>query len=247
MQPGAQFRKVWRVRNDAAVPWPPEVELVFVGGTDLMGSDAAMPVRGGVPPGGEIDVSIPALVAPAREGAVEAFWRLRRVTVGGQPDGTKFGMRLKAAIIVKSEAKNSSGSSDDAEGGAAADSDGFQLVDAPAERKSEKSAPAAPAGVLEPFHAAGWTGNDALLLKLLKKTGGNVERVHSKLHKKHAKGKVANRLLDVGLAGGVGFAGSFEHPGGVDFAGGSEPPPAPPLDAAPAGEALPSAPPLKEA
>jgi N-acetylmuramoyl-L-alanine amidase len=89
LAPGASFVKTWRLRNTGATSWGPEYRFAFHSGDRLGGPDwVPLPVAAAspVPPGGEIDVSVP-LVAPA-DGRATGRWQLI------SPQGTWFGDRV---------------------------------------------------------------------------------------------------------------------------------------------------------
>lgn len=95
VHPGAQFVKVWRVRNDGAYPWPQGAVLVPAGGDDLTVPGTA-PVRVELPtllPDQETDLSVE-LVAPTRPGRYTAYFRAQT------KDEQNFGHRLWATIVV---------------------------------------------------------------------------------------------------------------------------------------------------
>jgi len=83
-RPGAEFTKTWRVMNIGANTWTTEYALVFVSG-DRMGGRRAIPLRGSVPPGYMIDLSVE-LDAPEQDGDYRGYWALTN------PDGEVFGI-----------------------------------------------------------------------------------------------------------------------------------------------------------
>jgi len=92
------FVKTWRVRNEGA-PWPAGCSLLFIskhGGDNMGGPESVpVPVEGPVATNQEVDISVH-LVAPAKPGRYNGFWRL--IT----PEGRKFGQRLWVTIAVPS-------------------------------------------------------------------------------------------------------------------------------------------------
>lgn len=93
--PGAEFEKIWRLRNSGTCPWDEGYELAFVGGELMSGPD-------GVPipwaePGAEVDIGV-VLVAPEEPGTYRGDWRLR------DSDGELFGAGFYVQIVVPSPA-----------------------------------------------------------------------------------------------------------------------------------------------
>ncbi|HEX9798317.1 MAG TPA: NBR1-Ig-like domain-containing protein [Anaerolineales bacterium] len=73
--PGDNFTKTWRLRNDGTCTWTSSYALVFDHG-DAMGAPAAIPLAGAVPPGNNVDLSVN-LTAPAAPGGYQGFFLLR--------------------------------------------------------------------------------------------------------------------------------------------------------------------------
>jgi len=93
LDPGAEFRKTWRLRNTGTCDWEPGTQLVFTG-YNPMGSGASVTV----PPisaGTATDVSVD-FTAPTIPGTYRSEWRLQA------PDGTRFGPTIYVQIIVPS-------------------------------------------------------------------------------------------------------------------------------------------------
>ncbi|CAK9864865.1 unnamed protein product [Sphagnum jensenii] len=93
LAPGTQFTKIWRLRNSGSIAWPPQTQLVHVGGDEL-GSVYAVTLElpeHGLAPDGEIEVSVD-LVAPERPGRYVSHWRLVA------PAGPKYGHRVWVLI-----------------------------------------------------------------------------------------------------------------------------------------------------
>lgn len=72
--PGAQFTKVWRLRNTGSCTWTPDYSVVFVDG-DYMGVDQEFSFDDDVPPGGVVDVAV-GLAAPGGSGDYRSYWKL---------------------------------------------------------------------------------------------------------------------------------------------------------------------------
>lgn len=86
--PGADFSKVWRVRNIGSCTWSTNYDLVFTGG-DAMGQVRSVPLPGIVRPGETVDLSVD-LRAPASQGNYRGEWMLRN------PSGNVFGISANA-------------------------------------------------------------------------------------------------------------------------------------------------------
>lgn len=118
--PKEEFEKAWRVRNDAGMAWPSEVQLIQVGGESVVfrqasssepatgeaRAEASATLRGGMAPGQEQDIRI-LTVAPEQAGFYQLFFRLRDGT------GKKFGQRLELSFTVASTSGSSSSDSCD--------------------------------------------------------------------------------------------------------------------------------------
>lgn len=156
--PGQRFVKTWRFRNDRKMPWPEQVEAVFVGGDDALVIDQKpVPVRGSVEPGQEVDVSVD-LIGPSEPGTYQAFYRLREVTTG-----RKFGQRVWANVSVPAPSS---------------ESDDFVDVDA---FGPEDPFPDAYNLALAQLQEMGFQDRP-LNQRLLSRYHGNVERVLAKLN-----------------------------------------------------------------
>lgn len=91
MEPGIEFVKTWRVQNGGTCDWDAQTELVFTGGDQMNGPDAA-PI-GAVNPGSEVDLSL-SLEAPEMPGTYRGDWQLETA------DGERFGPGLYVEIVV---------------------------------------------------------------------------------------------------------------------------------------------------
>jgi hypothetical protein len=76
--PGADFRKVWRLRNVGDCTWTTDYALVFVDGDQMNGADE-MPLPRNVAPNETVDLSVE-LTAPEQEGTYQGNWQLRSDT-----------------------------------------------------------------------------------------------------------------------------------------------------------------------
>ncbi|KAL1737280.1 hypothetical protein EV714DRAFT_241203 [Schizophyllum commune] len=74
--PGAEFVKVWRVRNSGDADWPSSTSLAFVAGSPLGGAKKAIPV-GSVTAGSEVELATDELKAPDAPGRYLGYWRLK--------------------------------------------------------------------------------------------------------------------------------------------------------------------------
>ena len=86
--PGAEFTKIWRLRNNGACTWNSSYSLVFVDGDNLSGR-SSFPLSGNVRPGETVDVAVN-LRAPDRAGRYRGEWMLR------SPEGQFFGIGARA-------------------------------------------------------------------------------------------------------------------------------------------------------
>ncbi|MGH2350121.1 MAG: N-acetylmuramoyl-L-alanine amidase, partial [Chloroflexota bacterium] len=89
VMPGEPFLKTWRLRNTGATRWGPGYRLAFRGG-DRVGGPASVPLPAPpVPPGGEVEVSVPLQANPEDAGhLLEGEWQLQN------PNGFWFGDRI---------------------------------------------------------------------------------------------------------------------------------------------------------
>lgn len=91
VSPSSKFTKIWRMRNEGAVPWPQGTRIVFCGG-DRLAAAESVPV-GRVEPGAEVDVAVD-MAAPDRLGRYVGYWRL------AGPAGRRFGQRVWVNVTV---------------------------------------------------------------------------------------------------------------------------------------------------
>ncbi|KAG8739282.1 hypothetical protein FRC10_005810 [Ceratobasidium sp. 414] len=105
---GAEFAKVWRMRNDGLVAWPLGTTISFVGGHSMLAKPDMVHcvISGDFTPGKEIDVDVE-MKAPENPGRYISYWRLKT------PEGEAFGARVWCDIAVaEPERAGSSGSSE---------------------------------------------------------------------------------------------------------------------------------------
>jgi hypothetical protein len=95
LEPGERFTKTWRFRNEGTTRWPSEYKLLFVSKQhgDIMGANESVVQQHTPESGEEVNVSVD-LIAPMAAGRYSGFWRL------AQPDGRKFGPRVRVQIVV---------------------------------------------------------------------------------------------------------------------------------------------------
>jgi hypothetical protein len=91
LEPGTDFVKTWRVRNNGTCAWEPGTAWVFDSGDRMEGPHTiSVPA---VAPGATTDVSVH-LKAPDALGTYTGFWQLRR------PSGEAFGTKSFVRIVV---------------------------------------------------------------------------------------------------------------------------------------------------
>lgn len=91
LAPGAEFLKIWRLRNSGTCNWGPGFQLAFFSG-ERMGGPAAVDVPS-APAGTTVDVSV-ALRAPQSPGTFRGTWCMRYL------DGQCFGDHPFVQIVV---------------------------------------------------------------------------------------------------------------------------------------------------
>jgi len=151
------FTKIWRFRNEGEVAWPPGCYLTFISWRegDLMGAQENV-MLGGVPEvGEEIDVTVE-MVSPPKVGYYVGFWKL------STPFGRKFGQRVWVKINVKGDGNDTS------------------ATQTPAEDSQEKERPTM-ASQLAELRDRGFTTDIPLQISLLRKHGGDLDRVVQEL------------------------------------------------------------------
>ncbi|MGW8252143.1 MAG: NBR1-Ig-like domain-containing protein, partial [Anaerolineales bacterium] len=86
--PGAEFTKIWRLKNIGSCTWNSSYSLEFVSG-DSMRNNRSLPLPGNVRPGETVDLAVD-LLAPAGEGKYRGYWML------SDADGELFGIGKQA-------------------------------------------------------------------------------------------------------------------------------------------------------
>lgn len=89
--PGAGFRKTWRIYNNGSCTWDSNYYLDFASGDRMQGGSARIP--GTVKPGQTVDISVD-LIAPSKAGNYKGNWQMR------SPQGTGFGQTIWVSIKV---------------------------------------------------------------------------------------------------------------------------------------------------
>jgi hypothetical protein len=98
LDPGAQFTKIWRVRNVGTCTWTDEYSFVFVDGEGMGERTLWLPED--VEPGDSVDLAVE-LVAPEKAGEYQGEWMLR------DEDKDRFGTGsgAKQPLVVSIEVK----------------------------------------------------------------------------------------------------------------------------------------------
>lgn len=100
MPPSTPFTKIWRMKNNGAIPWHQGTQLVWIGGDKLSNAfsfDLEIPV-GAVSMNEEIDVAVD-FISPELPGRYISYWRM------ASPSGQKFGQRVWVLIQVDDSIK----------------------------------------------------------------------------------------------------------------------------------------------
>ena len=87
-EPGEDFKKTWRLKNDGTCTWSTSYALVFADG-NAMNGPVSFPMPENVAPGETIDLSVN-LTAPSKPDTYRGNWRLRNAS------GAVFGIGTKA-------------------------------------------------------------------------------------------------------------------------------------------------------
>jgi hypothetical protein len=72
--PGAEFTKIWLLRNNGTCPWTTDYSIVFLDG-DQMSAESTIPLSEPVAPGQELEVAID-MVAPEEPGTYRGNWQV---------------------------------------------------------------------------------------------------------------------------------------------------------------------------
>eukprot|EP01018_Ginkgo_biloba_P010113 Gb_08608 [translate_table: standard] len=101
LAPGTPFTKIWRLRNNGTLRWPPHTQLVRVGGDELGAGNAVnLEIQEqGYPVDEELDAAVD-FIAPMQPGRYASYWRLMA------PSGQKFGQRVWVLIQVEARTED---------------------------------------------------------------------------------------------------------------------------------------------
>lgn len=94
VNPGAEFTKTWQIYNNGSCKWYEGYQIVFVDGDYMSANSAVIPEL--TIPGRTVDVPMK-MKAPQATGSYTGYYQMRA------PDGTFFGPKLTAKIIVTEE------------------------------------------------------------------------------------------------------------------------------------------------
>lgn len=94
VNPGAEFTKTWQIYNNGSCKWYEGYQIVFVDGDYMSADSVSIPAL--TIPGRTVDVPMK-MKAPQAQGSYTGYYQMRA------PDGTFFGPKLTAKIIVTEE------------------------------------------------------------------------------------------------------------------------------------------------
>ncbi len=97
-KPGAEIKKVWRIKNDGSCTWGADYALVFSEGDQMDGPDR-QPFPESVAPGGTVDLEVK-LKAPSQTGIYVGEWLLSGEAGGAFGLGSKGQTPLVVSIVV---------------------------------------------------------------------------------------------------------------------------------------------------
>ena len=92
IDPGAAFKKTWRLVNAGTCTWTSDYLAAFIAGVKMSTSDTSVLTTSSVPPGGSVDVTVD-LKAPTATGRYNAYYRLKAA------DGTFFGINVEGGTF----------------------------------------------------------------------------------------------------------------------------------------------------
>jgi len=159
LNPGTEFTKIWRIRNESESPLPSGCSVRFKKGDNLGGLNAIVSLNE-LAPRQEIDLSIN-LVAPSDPGRYRGVWRLTG------PFGKHFGPPLAVDIRVLGATSSSSSSEEEP-------------------RNPSTPQHISWGALLEKLDSMGFTDR-GLNVRLLRKKKGDLDKVVVKLLKKQSK------------------------------------------------------------
>ena len=86
--PGATFKKTWRLRNIGTCTWTTSYTMVFDSG-ERMGTTTSVPFTSSIAPGQNIDLSVD-MIAPSAAGHYIGYWKFKNAA------GVLFGIGASA-------------------------------------------------------------------------------------------------------------------------------------------------------
>ena len=99
-EPGEDFKKTWRLKNDGTCTWSTSYALVFADGSAMNGP-VSIPMPENVAPGETIDLSVN-LTAPSKPDTYHGNWRLRNASGAVFGTGSKGDKPFYVEIVVDS-------------------------------------------------------------------------------------------------------------------------------------------------
>jgi Ig-like domain from next to BRCA1 gene len=102
LAPGETFTKTWELKNTGSCAWGKTYSMTFVSGDDMNGFDTE--IHQFVKPGDTAEISV-SLTAPDDAGTYTGYWIL------ANKNGTPFGAKVYAQIIVSEDAATSTATS----------------------------------------------------------------------------------------------------------------------------------------
>lgn len=95
LDPGEEFIKTWRLRNDGTCSWTADYSVAFVSGNELSGKTTFLP--GTIAVNQNLDISVK-MKAPLTAGEYSGYWTIRN------ENGVSFGDLFYVQIVVSSSA-----------------------------------------------------------------------------------------------------------------------------------------------
>jgi hypothetical protein len=78
IQPGAAFKKTWKLQNAGSSTWTTSYSFAYVSG-EKMGSVTSVPLTQSVAPGTQIEISVD-MVAPTTAGKYQSYWKMKNAS-----------------------------------------------------------------------------------------------------------------------------------------------------------------------
>jgi hypothetical protein len=104
IDPGDDFGKTWRLRNEGTCTWTRDYDLVFISG-QIMGGDYVIPLTAAVAPDQTVDLSL-SLTAPKSYGVFTGYWMLRNDAGGIFGVGQDANSPVWVRILVEPEIRH---------------------------------------------------------------------------------------------------------------------------------------------